>query len=775
METLSKLWSTFWNSTLDVPLNAIRSIFNVEIAGGWAENTTKAILSLLIVFLVLEVISRYRSYRRRQRNKSLLSDAIQEDARALNPDSTFIDGLEGAKNLDATIGPLKKNREYAKMAQVYASVNRPKDAAKWYKKAGDLRQSAMELAKAGYTVNAAKMLDRLGEHVTAGRFYAEKEYHVRAAKAFEKGGLHAEAAKAYIAAKKPALSAQMYVDYFKAAPEPLERRAEAAQQCYAMLEDQKTAAKIGDDLRNELLSGVAGVFGEANRMDLAATIYRSIGALEKAGGIYLKAGKLELAAQCMKEAGNTKEAARIGGRYYETRQLWKEAGMAYEGAGEFRRAGDCFSKGMDPVRAAVNYQKAGEFFGAGFALIHAGKWESAIAMFQKVPETEANFGESRALLGRCFYELKAYDQCAATLENYLTGERVRTGNIEYFWMLALAYEQLGQLDKSKAVLLKIRSVDVAFRDVSRRLSNIETRLSMVADGTANRSGVGMPTTPAPLSGGESAAVMSMVENSLGSRYKLERELGRGGMGVVYKAIDTQLDRAVALKFLGTLVDGNEEFKQRFLREAKAAAQVNHPNILAIYDIGASEGKSYIAMEYIEGPNLHSYLRSKGVLSPREAVNITGQAFAALAAIHEAGIIHRDIKPDNILLAKGGLVKLMDFGLAKGHGKNLTGTNVIMGTPCYMAPEQTRGENVDARSDIYAMGLVLHELLTGKTYFMDGNVLQRQQDEMPVPPSAMADDIPPDLDAFVLKSVAKEPRLRFQSAREAMEALRNLGR
>jgi len=245
------------------------------------------------------------------------------------------------------------------------------------------------------------------------------------------------------------------------------------------------------------------------------------------------------------------------------------------------------------------------------------------------------------------------------------------------------------------------------------------------------------------------------------------------MGVVYLARDTQLDRPVALKFLGTLLDGSEEYRKRFLREARAAAKVSHPNIVSIYDICDTEGRAYIAMEYIEGMDLHRYVRRKERLEPREAVNIVMQACSALQAVHDAGIVHRDIKPDNIVVARGGLVKLMDFGLAKGADMRLTSPNMVMGTPCYMSPEQCRGEDVDARSDIYALGLVLHEALTGQTVFADGDVLQRQQTETPRRPGEIVAGIPELLDQIVMKCIAKAADERFQTARELAANLRQV--
>ena len=208
-------------------------------------------------------------------------------------------------------------------------------------------------------------------------------------------------------------------------------------------------------------------------------------------------------------------------------------GLAYEGGGAFRRAGDCFMKANEAELAAENYERAGEFYGAGFALVHAKHWEEAVRIFQKLPESSPHFGESRQLLGRAFYELKDYAHCAATLENHLLGERVRKDNIDYFWMLALAYEQLGKLEASREVLLKIRSVDVEYRDVAHRLQR-----ATAADGGADRGPPGsMPTMATPALN-RAIPVMSMVKTAsrTAELENLARRYGRRPPGR-----DTQLD------------------------------------------------------------------------------------------------------------------------------------------------------------------------------------------------------------------------------------------
>jgi tetratricopeptide (TPR) repeat protein len=607
---------------------------------------------------------------------------------------------------------------------------------------------------------------KAGDFQTAGMFYKEKGKHLAAAKAFVAGGHLVDAAQEYNNAGKYADALSQYKEYFQNPRDDRTERQKSAKECFDLLRDESAQKHITDEDKTFLLPRIAKVLEDNKQYDVAGKLYREAGEFLRAGEVLVLAGKLELAAQCMKEGGNPKEAARIGGRFYEKAGRWKEAGMAYAGAEEYALAGECFSKAKEPVRAAEYFEKAHSFARAGNAYAVASKQEKAIAALQKVPESDPDFTVTRGILGRCFYEMHDYEHCAATLENHLLNQRIEKSNMDYFYMLALAHEQLGNLGKSKELLLKLGSVDKSFRDLEKRISSIDSRISLM-DSQAGPPITNSDARPA------SNQMMTMVENSLGQRYVLKEELGRGGMGVVYLAQDKQLDRQVALKFLGSLVDNSEEYRQRFIREARTAAKINHPNIVAIYDISASEGKAYIAMEYVQGRNLYGLIQKDKKLGVRESLNYMAQACSALDAIHASGIVHRDIKPDNLIIAKGGLVKLMDFGLAKQDDNRITKANMIMGTPSYMSPEQAQGKEVDGRADIYALGLVLYEMLTGKVVFLDGDVLTRQIKEMPPKLSELVDEIPSELDDFAHKCIAKNPDDRFQTCDEAVTAIRQI--
>jgi len=264
-----------------------------------------------------------------------------------------------------------------------------------------------------------------------------------------------------------------------------------------------------------------------------------------------------------------------------------------------------------------------------------------------------------------------------------------------------------------------------------------------------------------------------------SHYQLREKIGKGGMGEVFLAHDRTLDRRVALKLLPEDLQQDETTKKRFLREAKSAAALDHPYICKIYEIGEAEGKSFIAMEYVGGETLQRRL-ARGSLPLEEAQRIAAEIAEALETAHQKGIVHRDLKPSNIMLSTGGHVKVLDFGLAKqvtaSNGvdsqlqteSQLTGKGLTPGTPAYMSPEQLRGEAVDTRSDIFSLGLVVYEMLTGTHPFIGATSMDTAAgilNESPTPISGHRKEIPERLEDLVEKMLAKSPGDRYQLVHE----------
>jgi serine/threonine-protein kinase len=261
---------------------------------------------------------------------------------------------------------------------------------------------------------------------------------------------------------------------------------------------------------------------------------------------------------------------------------------------------------------------------------------------------------------------------------------------------------------------------------------------------------------------------TLIDTVFDGRYRILRRLGSGGMANVYLAEDTELGRRVAIKILNERYANDELFVERFRREAKSAAGLSHPNIVSIYDRGEAEGTYYIAMEVIEGRSLKELIRESGRLRPAQAIAYTRQILSAVRFAHRNGVIHRDIKPHNILIGSEERLKVTDFGIARAGASQMTEAGSIMGTAQYLSPEQARGAPVTAASDLYSVGIVLYEMLTGDVPFKGDTpveIAMKHLNEQPHPPSAIAPGIPADLDRIVLRALAKDPEERYASAEE----------
>jgi len=264
---------------------------------------------------------------------------------------------------------------------------------------------------------------------------------------------------------------------------------------------------------------------------------------------------------------------------------------------------------------------------------------------------------------------------------------------------------------------------------------------------------------------------TLINTLFDGRYRIVRKLGSGGMANVYLAEDEDLGRRVAIKILNERYANDDLFIERFRREAKSAAALSHPNIVSVYDRGEAEGTYYIAMEVIEGRSLKELIMTRGPLPIEEALAYTHEILEALRFAHRHGIIHRDIKPHNILI--GERLKVTDFGIARAGASQMTEAGSIMGTAQYLSPEQARGAPVTASSDLYSVGIVLYEMLTGKVPFTGDSAIEiamKHLNDAPKPPSKIRPEIPEELDQVVLRALAKNPEDRYQTAEEFSEDL-----
>lgn len=261
------------------------------------------------------------------------------------------------------------------------------------------------------------------------------------------------------------------------------------------------------------------------------------------------------------------------------------------------------------------------------------------------------------------------------------------------------------------------------------------------------------------------------------RYEVLGELGQGAMGIVYNAKDPLIDRVVAIKTinLGLALDEKEEYEGRFYQEAKAAGRLSHPNIVTIYDVGKSGDVAYIAMEFLQGRELRDIMNDHGLLPVGQALDIAYQVAQGLAYAHEHGIVHRDIKPANIMVVRDGHVKITDFGIARMASSAVhTQTGMVLGSPKYMSPEQVMGKAIDHRSDIFSLGVMLYEMLTGQAPFTGENVnaiMYQTLNSVPVPPGMLNHDVPEMLNFIVAKALAKKVEDRYQNAKDMAFDLR----
>jgi eukaryotic-like serine/threonine-protein kinase len=355
-------------------------------------------------------------------------------------------------------------------------------------------------------------------------------------------------------------------------------------------------------------------------------------------------------------------------------------------------------------------------------------------------------------------------------------------------------EQRGRAQQATAVYRHLARFDNTYKDVAARLARLmdaEPRSKPAApasparpqsmDTTPNlRAAPGRATPTVAAAAATTAAAADVLDTERLGRYHLEREIGRGAMGVVYLGRDTAINRMVAIKAIPLAAEFSDaeltEARARFFREAETAGRLNHPNIVTIYDVGEERGLAYIAMEYLKGRHLSDYAKSDNLLEPRKVLDIIGRTADALAFAHKQQVVHRDIKPANLMYDPStDTLKITDFGIARLSGAGSTRTGIVLGTPSFMSPEQLEGRTVTGHSDLFSLGVSLFQLLTGQLPFTADSMtgLMQQIAEAPHPPlRAYRPDLPACVESVIDRALAKNPEARYDSGAQMAAALQD---
>ncbi|MCB9728206.1 MAG: protein kinase [Deltaproteobacteria bacterium] len=572
---------------------------------------------------------------------------------------------------------------------------------------------------------------------------------------------------------------------------------------YLTLGDLPMAALVLKDAG--LPSEAAEAFLAAGRADAAAPLFESAGDLERALDCWNTLDRMDRVVAILGRMGRTQEAARARARLCESEGRWSEAATLLEGlgdcdaaveawvragepghagrlqlamgrleagaalliqAGEYDTAADAYARLGQHSEAAHAFYRAGKLDRA-VALLTAGKdWvtlarihlqnnapERALDLLQKVPPTDPRYEEARVLL----VELYARAGRGADAEPVLADiveRRMAKGPHDAelrLWIVRLADALMkrGRHAEAKARLKSLEPLGLMTPELLARLRTVE-----------------QPQPP-----GAEAGLTPLLGLPSHQRYEFIGRIGEGGNGVIYRAVDRMLGRKLAIKMIGQTALSSEMALRFFLREAQTAAQLNHPNIVTIYDMGVIDEHPFIAMELIEGESLADRLyRDPSSIGVRELMPIVDGLSRALDFAHERGVIHRDVKLENVMLTTRDEVKLMDFGLARAIQGAPDRTMIVTGTPLYMSPEQIAGGAIDHRTDIYALGVMVYRIVVGAWPYGEGNIIEHHRSS-PVPdPLAFAPGLPRGFREIVNRALAKSPAERFDKASDVARAL-----
>ena len=694
--------------------------------------------------------------------------------------------LEEENRMDEAVQAYTEGGEFFAAATILEKSGKLEKAGELYLQADDTKKAAQVFSQAGKHVRAAELFKEKGNSLEAARLYGLGGQWDKAAALYDKGGYPARAAEAFEKCGELLKAAESYEKHFmenvsysttysSTATSPDQKSALLSGRLYEKIGEVKRALEIyqkgsyfkeaaGACLRLGQHAKAAELYMRAEEPGLAADAYEKGGDVVQAanlrGEVALKAGKQAEAAGFFLQGRDHLRSAEL----YESIGMLPEAAGAYEAADSYPAAGNVYVRAGQKEKAAESYERGGDFetaaklyeeagntrkavelfdragytFKSGEAAAKAGDFERAISLLQRVGPGDENYGGATENLAEVFIRTGRPLLAAERLQKVLAGQAIAANNLGLFYWLAAAHEAAGRNDEALALYKKIQAEDLHFRDVEKRVMKVLTGMSL------------------PSASGAEGAIDRI------GKYTLGPKIGQGAMGEVFRGHDPLLRRDVAIKMISATLAPDSDMRQRFEREAQAAARLSHTNIVTVYDYGQEKGKIYMAMELLEGCDLRSAINRNILPTIEQKLAVMEQIAEGLAYAHSREVVHRDLKPGNIHILPSGQAKILDFGLARLGTSEMTQSGVIMGTPNYMSPEQVRGERVDTRSDVFSLGSVFYELLSNRKAFdaesMHGVLYHVLHDE-PESVRKWVPDLPEPLIELLEKALAKDPEKR----------------